>query len=168
LLSFTARRFPCIETSDLGLLFQVLGSANRSVGSQKNSLILDSLHYKSQVPQDFGFNRKMAAQQPAHNGLTLDGVRAIYGIPEEAHQSVYPKMKQKTLDLARPQRISDTYRISKMKTRYRLHKGDVLPVDECECAISPHCAHKPAGEHDCRSLAPMPKSAHDNKWQRPG
>ncbi len=110
----------------------------------------------------------MSAQQSSHSGLSLEGVRAIYGIPKEIHDSAYSKMSLKTREIAKPKRISDTHRVSRMKKKYRRYRDELLPLEECICAISRHCPLKPSEEHDCRSLAPTWKAGHYKGWQLPG
>lgn len=93
---------------------------------------------------------------------------AILRIPAEAHNSAYSYMKPDAQVLARPQRISDTYRIPKTKYGYRKH-GDVsLPKETCGCCNSENCMDKPKGQLDCRSLAPEPKTSRSSSGYKSG
>ena len=101
----------------------------------------------------------MVSHSTTPGGLSLAGVRAIYGIPDKCHRSAYDNMDDETRELARPKRIADVFRTPKPKYGYRVHEGSQLPTEECTCSVSHHCPHKPQGELDCRSLAPDPKKS---------
>lgn len=54
-------------------------------------------------------------------------------------------------------------RIPKVKKPRRYYDGKSIPSQYCRCPVRGKCPHKPKKLHDCRTLAPLPRSASDPK-----